>query len=88
MTTSNDDPAFAKLVQKFAPHSILRRSWALTGGVSAQVIALEIETPDGLLEKWVVRQHGETDLKRHPVCAPHLYAEVRERSEYEISHPL
>src|SRR5580704_17939754 len=35
-----------------------------------------------------ITELGETDLKRRPLCAPHLYAEVRERGEYEIGRPL
>jgi len=62
-----------KLVQKFAPQSILLRSWTLTGGVSAQVMALEIERPDSSIEKWVVRQHGAADLKHNPRIAANEY---------------
>ncbi len=36
----------------------------MTGGVSAQVTAVEIELPDGTTRKLVVRRYGETDSGR------------------------
>src|SRR5690606_22450907 len=47
----------------------LIRTWALTGGVSAQITALEVMPPDGILQKMVVRQHGAVDLARNPNVA-------------------
>ncbi len=56
------DANFARLVRKIEPQSRLIGAWVLTGGVSAQVTALEIERPDGSTRKLVVRQHGPRDL--------------------------
>jgi aminoglycoside phosphotransferase (APT) family kinase protein len=47
----------------------LLRTWRLEGGVSAQVMAIEIALPDGQTRKLIVRQHGEADLKRNPNIA-------------------
>ena len=69
MTASTKDNKFVQVVQKFAPHSKLLRTWQLTGGVSAQVTALEIERPDGHTQKMMFRSHGEIDLKRNPHIA-------------------
>ena len=43
----NDNHRFERLVQKLAPTSKLLRVWALKGGISAEMTAIEIETPDG-----------------------------------------
>ena len=64
-----DDAAFARLVQRLDPESRLRRVWALTGGYSATVTALEIEGPDGGTRKLVVRQHSAMDRMRNPRIA-------------------
>lgn len=69
MVAPNDARLFEQLVQKLASHSRLRRSWPLTGGVSAEVTALEIERPDGTTTRLVVRRHGATDLRRNPQIA-------------------
>ena len=79
MTTSIEDHKFAQLIQKFAPHSKLLRTWPLKGGISAQVTALEIEQPNGHTQKMIVRQHGDRDLKRNP----HLPAD-----EFQLLHLL
>ena len=57
------------LARKVEPRSRLLRTWAMAGGVSAQVSGLEIETADGRTEKLVVRRHGAADLRRNPHVA-------------------
>lgn len=69
MPEPNDHSKFAQLILKIDPRSRLLHTWELTGGVSARVTALEIERPDGLHRKLVVRQHGLTDLQRNPNIA-------------------
>ena len=64
-----EDRQFARLIQKIEPESTLVRTWPLTGGVSAQVTALEIEQPDGRRRRMVVRRHGDTDLEWNPEVA-------------------
>lgn len=61
--------ALEVVVRRIDPNSRLRRSWPLTGGVSAQVIALEVQRADGEIDKFVIRRHGEGDLKRNPHLA-------------------
>ena len=63
------DNKFEQVVQKIDPQSKLLRTWALKGGVSAQVTALEIEQPGGHTKKMIVRQHGAVDLKHNPYIA-------------------
>jgi aminoglycoside phosphotransferase (APT) family kinase protein len=59
------DGRLERLIVQFAPASRLLRAWTLRGGVSAQTTALEIEWPDGGIERLVVRRHGKGDLARH-----------------------
>jgi len=69
LADSKADNAFEYVVQKFEPQSKLLRTWELKGGVSAQVTGIEIERPDGYIQKMIVRQHGEVDLKHNPQIA-------------------
>ena len=49
------------------------RAWPLTGGTSAHMTALEIETPDGANLKLVLRRHGPRDLAHDPHVAAHEF---------------
>jgi aminoglycoside phosphotransferase (APT) family kinase protein len=69
MTSSKAYNKFEQVVHKIDPQSKLLRSWELKGGVSAQLMALELERPDGHTQKMIVRQHGEVDLKHNPQLA-------------------
>ena len=69
MAASEIHDKFEQLVQKIVPQSKLLRAWELTGGVSAQVTALEIERPDRQKQKMIVRQHGAVDLQQNPQIA-------------------
>jgi aminoglycoside phosphotransferase (APT) family kinase protein len=67
--TNRENQKFEQIIQKIDPHSKLLRTWPLTGGVSAQVTAIEIVQADGHTQKMIVRRHGERDLKRNPRLA-------------------
>jgi aminoglycoside phosphotransferase (APT) family kinase protein len=67
--TKAEDAKFELLAQRALANSKLLRTRELKGGVSAQVTALEIERPDGLTQKMIVRRHGVADLKRNPHIA-------------------
>lgn len=69
MPETQADTKFAQVAQRLDPHSKLLRTWSRQGGISAQVTGLEIERPDGLRRKMLVRQHGAIDLKQHPQVA-------------------
>lgn len=64
-----DNKIFERIAQKLNPHNKLLRAWKLEGGISAQVMALEIKRPDGQLSKLLVRQHGAVDLAHNPRIA-------------------
>ncbi len=69
MIDATDGGKFEQVMRKFEPQSKLLRTWELLGGISARATALEIERPDGLTRKMVVRQHGGGNLKRNPQLA-------------------
>jgi aminoglycoside phosphotransferase (APT) family kinase protein len=69
MTASTANNKFEQVIQKIDPQSNLLRTWELKGGVSAQMMALEIERPGSHTKKMVVRQHGGGDLKQNPHIA-------------------
>ncbi len=58
-----------RIVQRLCPGGRLLRAWPLTGGVSAQITALEIERSGGDLRRLVVRRHGAGDLAVNPDVA-------------------
>jgi aminoglycoside phosphotransferase (APT) family kinase protein len=68
-TRSVDTRILGHLAQRIDPGSRLRRAWPLRGGISAQMTAFEIEQPDGRAQRLIVRQPGETTLKRNPNAA-------------------
>jgi aminoglycoside phosphotransferase (APT) family kinase protein len=69
MTHSSPYPYLENRLQHFAPGGKLLRAWSLTGGVSAEVTALEIRLPGGQTQKVIVRRHGERDRARNPHIA-------------------
>jgi aminoglycoside phosphotransferase (APT) family kinase protein len=69
MSDTPSNHPFDQIARRIDPHARLLRSWPLTGGVSAQVTALEIEPPDGQTRKVIVRQHGAIDLQQNPRIA-------------------
>lgn len=73
MDYTNQNLQFERLAQKIFPQSRLLKAWNLTGGVSAQVTALEIALPGGLIKKVVVRRYGKGDLSANPQIAAHEF---------------
>ncbi len=58
-----------RLVQLLAPGAKLARAWPLEGGISATMIGLEIEKPDGAREKMISRRPGEWSRAERPNAA-------------------
>jgi aminoglycoside phosphotransferase (APT) family kinase protein len=69
MTESKDIKKFEQVVHKIDPQSKLLHTWELKGGISARVMALEIEQPDSQTKKMIVRQYDDVDLKHNPHVA-------------------
>ncbi|MBC8076623.1 MAG: phosphotransferase [Chloroflexales bacterium] len=87
VTLSNRDRRFEQLVQTMDPQSTLLHTWALQGGVSAQVTALEIARPDGQTSKLVVRQHGAVDLGQNPHVAANEFELLRLLQSFQLAAP-
>lgn len=78
---------FTRIVSRVAPQARLRRFWQLHGGVSAYITALEIELPDGVKRKWVVRRHGEVDFALNPNIAVQEYHLLQGLSATGVAAP-
>ncbi len=63
LNTTPDSPKFVQITQILAPQGKLRQTWPLKGGSSAEMAALEIETPEGQLTRMIVRQHRDGQRK-------------------------
>jgi aminoglycoside phosphotransferase (APT) family kinase protein len=66
MSISVDDQRLSALVRKIDPGAKLLRAWQLTGGISAQMVALEVEQGNGAINKWVARWHWSVDPQDNP----------------------
>ncbi|MEM9461451.1 MAG: phosphotransferase family protein [Myxococcota bacterium] len=66
----DEDPLIA-VARRVVSGGQLRRHWILTGGVSASMVALEVQTPQRQLRRLVVREQGAADWKplAHDVMA-------------------
>lgn len=73
MNELDDGSRYEHLVQTVAPGSRLLRAWALGGGMSAEMSAVEMEHPDGKTERIVVRRPGLAALQRSPRAARDEY---------------
>lgn len=65
----------------------LVRENPLTGGVSAEVTALEVLRPDGHVVKLIVRRHGAVDLARNPNMAADEFRLLRLVRAHGVSAP-
>lgn len=64
-----DRDRYRLLAHRLRPGSAATRWWALEGGVSAHVTAVELALADGGTERVVVRQHGAIDKGHNPDIA-------------------
>jgi aminoglycoside phosphotransferase (APT) family kinase protein len=74
MSESIEREKFEQVVRRIDPTCKLLRSWPLIGGVSAQVIGLEIKRADGHIQKMILRRHGAIDLQHNPHIAADEFA--------------
>ncbi|MDI3340680.1 MAG: phosphotransferase family protein [Sphaerobacter sp.] len=70
---SPEHEPFDRLIRRLDPGSQVLRVWELTGGVSAQVTALEVLLSHGRRQRLVVRRYGAADLVRAPHVAAHEF---------------
>jgi aminoglycoside phosphotransferase (APT) family kinase protein len=57
---------FEQLAQKLVPHSKLRRIWSLSGGLSAEMVAFELEDAAGQQRTLIKRSYGKVQLTADP----------------------
>jgi aminoglycoside phosphotransferase (APT) family kinase protein len=57
---------FTEIIKRTLPCGRLIKSWSLKGGISALMIAFEVQTPGGERKKFVLRQAGEESFKLNP----------------------
>ena len=65
----NPSNALEQVVQKIDPHAKLLAAWALKGGISAQMTALEVTMGDGARRKLILRQPGVRARPHNPHAA-------------------
>lgn len=88
MTLSKEDQKFERVAQKLYPRSRLVQTWRLRGGVSAQVMAFEIEQSDGQRQKMLVRQYGVIDLKHNPHVAADEFQLLQLLHSHRLAVPM
>lgn len=72
-----DRALLAEIVRRIDPAATLVDARPLEGGVSAQIIALDIARASGRQERLVLRRHGAWDLQQNPRIAAMEYALLR-----------
>lgn len=82
-----DYATFARIVRRVDPGAALLRVRSLTGGISAQVTALDITRADGRAETLVARQHGAVDLANNPRVASMEYDLLTRLAAHGIAAP-
>ena len=87
MNDAQRDDALRQLVQRIDPRATVRRTWRLTGGVSAEVTALEVERPDGQSAKMIVRRHGDVDRTRNARIARDEFELLRIAQSHGLAAP-
>jgi aminoglycoside phosphotransferase (APT) family kinase protein len=73
MTVRIEREHIEAIARRIEPQATLLRAWPLHGGVSAQVIAFEIERPHSETRTFVLRVHGAVDRTQNPHVAEHEY---------------
>lgn len=80
-------PQLAQIARLIVPQATMIRAWPLTGGISAQMTALEIALPDNQRRRLVVRQPGEGTLRRSPHAAADEFRLLRVLREAGLAVP-
>lgn len=84
---SRNKNTFQQITRRIEPRARLRRSWPLTGGVSARVTALDVVRPDGSNIKLILRQHGAIDRERNPRLARDEFRLLQIVRAHDIAAP-
>jgi aminoglycoside phosphotransferase (APT) family kinase protein len=87
MTDARHEAALRRLVQRMEPGGTLLRTWRLTGGVSAEVTAIEVAAAGGQTMTLTVRRHGQVDLARNPRIAHDEFDLLRIARSHGVAAP-
>jgi len=79
---------YRQIAQKFAPQSKLLRTWDLQGGISAQMTALELDLPDGRMQKLVVRCPHPEALRQNPQAADQQFRLLQVLAAAGLATPM
>jgi aminoglycoside phosphotransferase (APT) family kinase protein len=80
--------AFERVVARLDPRAKLLRHWALKGGLSAEVTALEIRRGAGTTATVIVRRHGELDRMRNPNIAADEFRLLQYLQPLDVAAPI
>src|SRR5262245_20981030 len=69
MATSPQEDVFRRLVHRIDPQGMLLCTWRPSGGVSAEITALEVGQAGGGTTTLIARRHGEVDRAHNPHVA-------------------
>ncbi len=61
MSDNRETEKYEQVIQRLFPHTSLLKTWPLTGGMSAQMTALELRQPDGQIRRVIVRIPGTAE---------------------------
>lgn len=87
MTNAANETALTQLVHRLDPQGWLLRHWLLSGGVSAQVTALEMIDGAGQQRQLIVRQHGTGDRQRNPSIATDEFRLLQSLQQAQVAAP-
>jgi len=77
----------AQVARKVAPGSQLRRAWPLQGGISAGMVALEVETAAGHTKKMIIRRYSDEHLRNNPQLAAAEFRLLQLTRAQDLSTP-
>src|SRR5688572_12088804 len=82
--------AWRELARRIEPKAAFRRSWPLTGGVSAEVTVIELERRGGEVMRFLARRHGLADRDRNPRIARDEFAllQIAHASGLAVPRPV
>lgn len=82
-----DESSLNRIVRNFMPGSKILGTWGLKGGISAELIGLKIEQPDGAIKQMILRRPGAGTLKQNPRAAQDEYNVLRMTQALGLSAP-
>jgi aminoglycoside phosphotransferase (APT) family kinase protein len=90
MAKSKELKAYEEIARRIVPEGNLVRIWSLAGGISAEMIVLEIDDGSGRMRRVIVRRSGPSALKQNPniVKNEHDLLVVLKQNGLPVPEPL